>query len=62
MLLEGDNPMDKNGNLDENDKVKLCEFLLTLHKWWHSPSVGLSDTRMLLEKGEAFRKSLEKED
>lgn len=50
--------MDKN-NLSENDKVKLCELLIILHKWCHSPSVGLADTRMLIEKIEAFRKSIE---
>jgi hypothetical protein len=50
--------MDKDGNLSEEDKLKLAKFLLFAKVWWvTNPTV--SDTIELIEAFEEFRKSIE---
>ncbi len=51
--------MDKNGNLNEEEKLKLATLLLKAKTWWNTnPTVD--DTLDLIETFEDFRKELEK--
>ena len=51
--------MDKDGNLSQEDKLKLANLLLFAKKWWDTPTPSINDTEQLIERFENFRKCLE---